>query len=71
MQLRIVLTALISNFEFHLCEETKIPPKLDPKGFLLCPIGGIPLRITPRSEGKSMFDLNAQESEQATLVEFK
>lgn len=71
MQLRIVLTALISNFEFHLSEKTEMPPKLDPKGFLLCPIGGIPLRITPRSVGKSLFDVNAQESEQATLVDFK
>lgn len=70
MQLRVVLAALISNFEFHLCEETKIPPKLDPKGFLLCPIGGIPLRIVPRTEGKSLFDINAQESEEADLVNF-
>lgn len=70
MQLRCVLTALISNFEFHLCEETKIPPKMDPKGFLLCPIGGIALRITPRSTGKSFFDVNAQESEEAALLTY-
>lgn len=71
MQLRIVLTALISNYEFSLCEQTQIPPKLDPKGFLLCPIGGIPLRISPRTVGKSLFDLNAQESEEAKLVKFE
>lgn len=71
MQLRIVLTALISNFEFSLCEQTKIPPVMDPKGFLLCPIGGIQLRISPRTVGQSRFDINAQESEAATLVDFK
>ncbi|XP_037953932.1 probable cytochrome P450 6a18 [Teleopsis dalmanni] len=45
MQARIGLALLIKNFKFSICEDTKIPIVYEAESFLLCPKGGINLRI--------------------------
>ena len=50
LQTKVGLVSALSKYEFHVCEETAVPLKFDPKSFILCPVGGIKLQIRNRKK---------------------
>lgn len=47
IQTKIALSLLIKNFKFKLNTRTKLPIKMETKGIILAPIGGIWLDLQP------------------------
>lgn len=45
MQTRICLSTLLDSFEFSVCEQTTVPLKFSPKGFILTAEGGVYLKL--------------------------
>ncbi|PSN55897.1 Cytochrome P450 6a2 [Blattella germanica] len=45
MQTKVGLIHLLQNFEFHTCDETVIPPTINPRLFITSAVGGIHLQI--------------------------
>jgi hypothetical protein len=49
MQTKVGLVSLLSKYQFSVSKSTPVPLVLDPKSFLLAPIGGMCLKIRNRS----------------------
>ncbi|KAK7867290.1 hypothetical protein R5R35_002117 [Gryllus longicercus] len=49
LQAKVGLAALISRYQFHVCERTSIPLTIEPRTIVTSPKGGIWLRVSPRS----------------------
>ncbi|CAG9830350.1 unnamed protein product [Diabrotica balteata] len=48
IQAKIALSLTLRNFFFELSEKTKLPLKMETKGIILTPIGGLWLKLKPR-----------------------
>ncbi|XP_050307893.1 probable cytochrome P450 6a14 isoform X2 [Anthonomus grandis grandis] len=49
VQAKIALTLSLMNFKFELSERTILPLKMETKGIILSPIGGLWIKFTPRN----------------------
>ncbi|GLG95590.1 Probable cytochrome P450 28a5 [Gryllus bimaculatus] len=49
LQAKVGLAALVSRYQFHVCERTSIPLTIEPRTIVTSPKGGIWLRVSPRS----------------------
>ncbi|GFG32549.1 hypothetical protein Cfor_12376 [Coptotermes formosanus] len=50
MQVKMGLAILVSRFQFDICEKSQVPLIMDPKKFVMNTIGGLWLKITPRTQ---------------------
>lgn len=48
IQAKIALSLTIRNFNFGLSKKTRLPLKMETKGIILTPIGGLWLDLKPR-----------------------
>lgn len=50
IQIKIALSLILKNFKIPLNNKTKLPLKMETKGIILAPIGGIWLDLIPINE---------------------
>jgi hypothetical protein len=49
MQTKVGLVCLLSKYKFETCEKTSDSLKIDPKKFIMTPVGGVWLEVAYRN----------------------